>query len=75
MFTFKGGFLPQLPLKWIQIKKLGIALARHQGQDEQEAVRHLLQRLSLVLMRGNAQMLVNRVPPDDIPGGEVDGTE
>ena len=58
-----------------QIKKLGIALARHQGQDEQEAFRHLLQRLSLVLMRGNAQMLVNRMPPDDIPGGEVDGTE
>ena len=57
-----------------QVKKLGSSLARHQGQEEQEVVRHLFQRLSLVLMRGNAQLLVNRMPPDDVPDGEVDGT-
>ena len=57
-----------------QVKKLGTSLARHQGQEEQEVVRHLFQRLSLVLMRGNAQLLVNRMPPDDVPDGEVDGT-
>ena len=56
------------------MKKLGTSLARHQGQEEQEVVRHLFQRLSLVLMRGNAQLLVNRMPPDDLPDGEVDGT-
>ena len=57
-----------------QVKKLGTSLARHQGQEEQEVIRHLFQRLSLVLMRGNAQLLVNRVPPDDLPDGEIDGT-
>ena len=54
---------------------LGVALARQQGQDEREVVHHLFQKLSLVLMRGNAQLLVNRVPPNDSPGGEVDGIE
>ena len=56
-----------------QVKKLGAALARHQGQEEQEVVRHLFQRLALVLMRGNAQLLVNRMPPEDQPEAEVDG--
>ena len=56
-----------------ELVKLGSSLARHQGQEEQEVVRHLFQRLSLVLMRGNAQLLVNRMPPD-VPDGEVDGT-
>ena len=63
------------PVATEQVKKLGIALARHQGQEEQEAVRHLHQRLSLVLMRGNAQLLVNRMPPDDLPEAEIDGIE
>jgi len=27
----------------------------------------------MVLMRGNAQLLVNRMPPNDMPDGEVDG--
>ena len=57
-----------------QIKKIGGALARHQGQEEQEVVRHLFQRLALVLMRGNAQLLVNRMPPKDLPDAEVDGS-
>ena len=56
-----------------QVKKLGAALVRHQGQEEQEVVRHLFQRLGLVLMRGNAQLLVNRMPPEDLPEAEVDG--
>ena len=43
------------------------------GQEEQEVVRHLFQRLGLVLMRGNAQLLVNRMPPEDLPEAEVDG--
>ena len=57
------------PVAIEQVKKLGAALARHLGQEEQEAVRHLLQQLSLVL----AQLLVNRMPPDDHTDGEVDG--
>ena len=30
--------------------------------------------VSLVLMLGNTELLVNRMPPDDVPDGEVDGT-
>ena len=51
------------------------ALALHQGQEEQEAVRHLFQRLSLVLMRGNAQLLVNRMPAEDLAEAEINGIE
>ena len=58
-----------------QIKKLGSVLARHRGEEEQIEVRHLFQRLSLILMRGNASLLVNRVPTDDEFGAEVDGVE
>ena len=58
-----------------QIKKLGAALARHRGEDEQVEVRHLHQRLSLLLMRGNASLLVNRVPESDIVNAMIDGVE
>ena len=53
-----------------QIKKLGSVLARHRGEEEQIEVRHLFQRLSLILMRGNASLLVNRVPTDEVDGVE-----
>ena len=43
-----------------QIKMLATALARHTGQEEEEATRHLFQRLSLGLMRGNTALLVSR---------------
>ena len=56
-----------------QVKMLAAALARHTGQEEGEAQRHLFQRLSLGLMRGNATMLVCRGPDGDHPAGEVDG--
>ena len=58
-----------------KIKKLGSVLARHRGEEEQTEVRHLFQRLSLLLMRGNASLLVNRVPADDEVDAEVDGVE
>ena len=58
-----------------QVKKLGTVLARQRGEDEQVEVRHLFQRLSLLLMRGNATLLVNRVPEEDYVGAEVDGVE
>jgi len=41
-----------------QVKRIGAALARHQGSDERVASRQLLQRLSITLMRGNAAMLM-----------------
>ena len=58
-----------------QTKMLATALARHTGQEEGEASRHLFQRLSLGLMRGNAALLVSRGPDSDHPGAEVDGRE
>ena len=58
-----------------QLKKLGSALARQRGEDEQLEVRHLFQRLSLLLMKGNAALLVNRIPEDDVPDASVDGCE
>ena len=39
-----------------QLKMLGTALALHTGQEEGEATRHLFQRLSLGLMRGNTAL-------------------
>ena len=58
-----------------QVKKLGSALARQRGEDEQLEVRHLFQRLSLLLQKGNSALLVNCTPEDDAPDATVDGIE
>ena len=44
-----------------QIQKLGRALARQSGEDEDKTIRHLFQKLSLLLMSGNSALLLNRV--------------
>ena len=54
-----------------EVKKLGAALGRHTGQEEGEAVSHLFQRLSILLVKGNAALFSNRVP--DHPDSSVDG--
>ena len=54
-----------------QVKKIGAALARQTGQEEGEAVGHLFQRLSVLLMRGNAALLLNRIP--SFPEPQADG--
>ena len=41
------------------------------GQDEDEAVRHLWGKLAILLQRGNAAMLANRVP--EFPAPAIDG--
>ena len=58
-----------------QLKKLGAALARHGGTDEQETTSQLFQRISLHLQRGNAALLTSRRPEADFPGAEIDGIE
>ena len=58
-----------------QFKKLGAVLAGHRGEDEQLAVCHLRQRLSLIRMRGNACLMVNRIPDSDTVDAMVDGVE
>ena len=54
-----------------EVRKLGTALARHTGQEEGEAVSHLWGRLGILLQRGNAAILANRVPA--LPGAIIDG--
>ena len=56
-----------------QVKKIGAAVARHQGSDERVATRQLFQRLSLTLMRGNAALILGRRPDSDFVVLEVDG--
>jgi len=54
-----------------QFSKLGSALGRHTGQEEGEKVDHLIKRVSILLQKGLASMLLNRIPGHAAP--EVDG--
>ena len=63
-----GGWHPEAGR---QVKKLGAALARHTGQEEGEAVSHLWSRMGILLQRGNAAILGNRIPNQ--PGAYIDG--
>ena len=54
-----------------EVRKLGSALSRHTGQEEGEAISHLWGRLGVLLQRGNAALLGNRVPTPPEPW--VDG--
>ena len=53
------------------LKRLGCSLARATGGEEGEVVRHFFSRLSVLLMRSNASLLLHRVPTTTRP--EVDG--
>ena len=55
----------------LQMKKLASALARHNGQEEGEAISHTWSRLGVLLQRGNAAMMANRVP--SFPAPPTDG--
>ena len=54
-----------------EVRKLGSALSRHTGQEESEVIGHLWGRLGILLQRGNAAILENRVP--SFPPARVDG--
>ena len=54
-----------------QVKKLASAQARQTGEDRSEAIRHLYQKLSVLLTRGNAALLLNRQP--SFPSPDIDG--
>ena len=45
-----------------QVKRMGSALARNRGEDDSDVIRHLSQRVAVVLARLNASMLLNRAP-------------
>ena len=56
-----------------EVKKIGSALARQTGGEEGEVMRHLVQRLSIILMRINANLMLNRGHNRDQP--QIDGIE
>ena len=57
----------------LQVKKLGAALARQSGHEESECVRHLFQRLSILLVKRNAALFLNR--QSHHPEPEIDGVQ
>ena len=53
--------------------RLGSALSKQTGGDEGECIRHLAQRLDVVLAKDNSALFLNRLPV--FPPSEVDGYE
>ena len=45
-----------------QVKRMGSALARNGGEDDSDVLRHLSQRIAVVLARSNTPMLLNSAP-------------
>ena len=62
-----GGWHPEAAQ---QVKKIGAAKARQTGEEEDEAIAQLFQKLAVLLARGNAALLLNRIPsfPDPQEG-------
>ena len=65
--TFGGWHCSALPI----LAKLGRQVASNTGREGQEVVRHLRQRLAVLLVRDNVAMLCARTP--SFPPPEVDG--
>ena len=53
-----------------EIKKLATAKVRHVGGEEEEQIRRAFTKLSVLLMRGNAAILANRIPAEIARLGE-----
>ena len=56
-----------------EVKKIAQAMARQTGRDESECCSHAVSRLSLLLMKGNAAILINRIP--SATTAPIDGVE
>ena len=54
-----------------QLRKLAKAQARTTGKEEDKSIRHLFQRLGVLLVKGNAALILNRIPSFPLP--EQDG--
>ena len=61
------------PVALETITRLGRHLARNIGKEDEECVRHLRQRLAILLVRDNVALLCARTPT--FPTPEVDGDE
>ena len=59
----------------VQVKMMGsaLALAWHLRGEESEVIRHLVQRVSILLVKVNANLLLNRAPNNSPP--HIDGYE
>ena len=42
--------------------KLGRQLARHTGKEDSEVLKHMFEKLGVLLMRGNAALILSRSP-------------
>ena len=56
-----------------EIRKIGSALSRQTGGEEGEVIRHIVQRMSILLIKGNAALILNRVP--SFPHPHLDGIQ
>ena len=60
------------PTAVAEVAKLGSALARQNGDEDNTTIQRLFQQLSVALMRGNAALLNNRRPPESQAHGSDD---
>ena len=63
-----GGWHPQAISAFT---RLGRQLARQTGREEDQTTRHLFQRLAILLMKGNAALILSRTPvfsPQEVDG-------
>ena len=56
-----------------EVRKIGIALSRHTGGEEGEVIRHIVQRISILLIKGNAALILYCVP--SFPQPYVNGSQ
>ena len=56
-----------------QLRKIASAQARSTGKEEEDAIRYLFQRLGVLLVKGIAALLLNRIPSFPLPeiGGDI----
>ena len=56
-----------------EVRKIGSALSRHTGGEEGEVIRHIVQRISILLIKGNAALILYCVP--SFPQPYVNGSQ
>ena len=54
-----------------EVKKMGSALGRQTGAEDSDVISHLIQRISVLLIKGNAALILNRIPT--FPHPSTDG--
>ena len=58
-------------LDYIHRFKVDLSAPESKYKEEDDAIRHLFQRLGVLLVKGNAALLLNRIPSFPLP--ELDG--